>query len=67
MAQMFQAVRPLPAELFPSIAFAENAERLWMSWPVTSFTVNPSRFTCATDTPRPTSSGGVRLQPDLFQ
>ena len=35
---------------------AENAERSSMSFPVTSFTVNPSRFTCANDTPRLTLS-----------
>src|SRR5438034_11397500 len=33
-------------------ALLENAARLSMSCPVTSFTVNPSRFTCANETPR---------------
>ncbi len=34
----------------------ENAERSSMAFPVTSFTVNPSRFTCAKETPRLTLS-----------
>ena len=33
-------------------ALAAKPSRLSRSWPVTSFTVNPSRFSCANDAPK---------------